>query len=471
MRFTLGAVCLALLLSTDAEARVPGSITRLSTGSASATQTAPAISGTNVVWTDTAVSGMFVNSDIYFLDTAGSVPARNLSNTPGEQEYLEDIDGPNVVYTHTGPTMPGDILVYDTGLSGATTIAASDMFVRYTQPAVRGRYVVYVRYIGLQPDIDGFDTALGSPLAPITNDAAAQLHPRVSGDLVVFEDYNSGNADIYGYRINGGAAPFVIASGVNQQITPDVDGNWVVWVETLAPGNDRIVAYDVQNRTLRNLTGSASNKVQPRISGTRVVWADDRAGNLDIWSYDLATNMEDVVVDGPGDQMLSDIDGGRVVYTSNETGFEQIYLFTSSTPPPPPPSLPRGCDPAFTNIVGSPTTITKAVNKIAIGKGTFSAVANKTHYMCIENGLPNGTQKTAWVVAAADGKVVLTPADFKPNSNPPRWVAAKLWLDDEDDEHGCGHKHRHHSGHGHNWQAALVGHPAATVKVSIRAAK
>jgi TolB protein len=471
MRFTLGAVCLTLVLSTDSAARVPGTITRLSTGSATATQTAPAISGTNVVWTDTSLSGMGTNSDIYFLDTAGSAPARNLSNTPGDQEYLEDIDGSNVVYTHTGPGMPGDILVYDTSLSAATTIAGSDLFVRYTQPAVRGRYVVYVRYVGVQPDIDGFDTAVGSPLAPITNDAAAQLHPRVSGDLVVYEDYASGNSDIHGYRINGNAPPFVIASGVNQQITPDVDGNWVVWVETLAPGNDRIVAYDVQNRTLRNLTGSASTKVQPRISGNRVVWADDRSGNLDIWSYDLATNMEDVLVDGPGDQMLSDIDGGRVVYTSNETGFEQIYLFTLSVQPPPGPTLPRGCDPAFTNLIGSPTTISKSVHKIATGKGHFNAVANKTHYMCVENGLPDGTKKTPWVVAAADGKVVLTPADFKPISNPPRWVAAKLWLHDEDDEHGCKHKHRHHNAQLHSWIAALVGHGAATVKISIRAAK
>jgi hypothetical protein len=38
-----------------------------------------------------------------------------------------------------------------------------------------------------------------------------------------------------------------------------------------------------------------------------VVWADDRAGNFDIYGYDLLTNTEDVMVDGPGDQTLASV--------------------------------------------------------------------------------------------------------------------------------------------------------------------
>jgi len=468
MRFTQAAVCLAPLflcgaLGSNADANVAGTITQLSTGSAASTQTAPAISRGNVVWTDTAqLGGGATNADIFFLDLAGG-PARNLTNTPGEQEYLEDIDGGNVVFTHTSPAMPGDILVYDTSLGSSTTIASSDALVRYAQPAVRGNYVVYIRFIGAQPDVDGYDLALGAPLSQITNDAALQLHPRVSDDLVVFEDYGSGSADIMGYRIGGGGLPFAIASGPNAQLTPDVDGDWVVWVETIAPGNDQIVAWNAATNAQRTLTTVASNKVQPRISGNQVVWADDRAGNLDIRSYDLATNVEDVLVDGPGDQMLSALDGNRVVYTSNQTGFEQIYLFTTTAPPP--SDLPPGCDPALTDLVGASTHVTKVGRKPEVERGQFDAVKGRRYFLCVENGLPNGTQRTFQVVAAADQRIVLTPANFRPHNDPPRWVAARLPTAGDDDlRHGMAPGR-------HRWQLAAAGPGPATLNVSVRVAK
>jgi beta propeller repeat protein len=454
----LSSLFVLTAVSTRAEARVAGTITRLSTGSVLATQSAPAISGNNVVWTDTSVLLGSTNSDIYFLDLASTLPALNLSNTFSEQEYLEDVDGQSVVYTHTGPGMPGDILVYDTALNMSTTVAASDSFVRYTQPAIRGRYVVFLRYVGVQPDIDGYDIALGAPLAPITNDPAAQLRPRVGGDLVVFEDYNSGNADIYGYRIGAGGLAFPIATGPTSQITPDVDEDWVVWVETVAPGNDRVMARNMLTGLDHVLTTVASNKMQPRVSRGRVVWADDRAGNMDLYSYTLATSTEEVMVDGAGDQMLSDIDGNRVVYTSNETGFEQIYLFTIAAPPP--SELPVGCDPALTDLVGTPVTIIKNSSKPVIGKGSFVTVPPKRYYMCVENGLPDGSRRSSNVVATVDGVVVLTNNEFRPANNPPRWVAAALNIHDDNPAGGV-----------HNWQVAVVNTTVATLTVSIRSAK
>jgi beta propeller repeat protein len=454
----LSSLFVLTALSTHADAGVPGTITRLSTGSALATQSAPAISGNNVVWTDTSFLLGSTNSDIYFLDLAGGLPALNLSNTFSEQEYLEDVDGQSVVYTHTGPGMPGDILVYDTALNMSTTVAASDSLIRYTQPAIRGRYVVFMRYVGAQPDVDGYDIALGAPLAPITNDPAAQLRPRVAGELVVFEDYNSGNADIYGYRINSGGAAFAIATGPNAQITPDVDEDWVVWVETLAPGHDRVMARNMVTGADQVLSSVVSSKMQPRVSRGRVVWADDRAGNMDIWSYNLVTSTEEVVVDGAGDQMLSDIDRNRVVYTSNETGFEQIYMFTIAAPPP--SELPVGCDPALTDLVGTPTVIIKNSSKPVTRTGSFLSAPPKRYYMCVENGLPDGSRRSSNVVASVDGVVVLTNNEFRPANNPPRWVAAPLNIHDDNPAGGL-----------HTWQVAVVNTTVATLTISIRSAK
>ena len=89
-------------------------------------------------------------------------------------------------------------------------------------------------------------------------------------------------------------------------------------------------AYDLLTHATMQLTTEASDKVFPRISGHRVVWSDDRNGNLDLYSYDLNTHVEQPLVTGAGDQFLADVDGDRVVYTGNQDGFEQVYLFTVS---------------------------------------------------------------------------------------------------------------------------------------------
>jgi beta propeller repeat protein len=453
-------------------------------GSATSSQTAPAISGTRVVWTDrTMLGGGSFNSDIVYVDTATATAPRNLTNTALEQEYLEDIDATYLVYTHSGPGMPGDILLYDLAGGAAQTIAASDSVVTYSLPAVSGRYVVYVRTLngpgGAQVDIDGYDIATGSPVGPITGDAALQSHPRVSGELVVYEDYGTGDADIHGWRVSTGAS-FPIATGAQQQRTPDIDGNWVVWVESQG-GTDQIVGWNASTGALQNFTTVASNKIQPRVSGNRVVWADDRSGNFDIRAYDLSTGVEDVLVDGPGDQVLSDIDGGRVVYSSNESGFEQIYLFEyASTPPPPPPgSKPRGCDPAFTDLVAGPTVLSKPGKKPVMATGQWNATKGKRYFMCVENGKPDGSLRTGHFLGVADGRVVLTPANFLPHANPPRWVAAEIRLhcgdDDDDDDHCGGHGHGHGHGHScggkHDWRAMIFSNSAAQAAISIRVAK
>jgi beta propeller repeat protein len=301
-----------------------GKITRLSTGSPEDQQNMPAISGTQVVWTNAQASPTgSTNFDIYLYDLATGA-SLNLTNTPADQEFLEDIDGGNVVWTHTSPQIPGDIVLYETGAGRLSTIASSNSVVHFEQPSIRGRYVAFLR-VAAQIDVMLYDILTGIP-SRLTVDAAVQGRPRVGADAVVFEDYTNGNADIMGYRISTGTI-FVIATGVDDQITPDVDGDTVVYVQTVA-GHDQIFTYDLVTRSTTQRTTSASTKVLPRISGSRIVWSDDRGGNLDLYLYDLSTSKEEPLVTGAGDQFLSDIDADRVVYTDNSAGFEQVFLYT-----------------------------------------------------------------------------------------------------------------------------------------------
>jgi len=427
--FACGLALVAGGRSSTAAAAVTGTVTRLTTGTQSSTQTWPMVSGTRVVWTNAGN-----DLDVWYLDLATGAPAINLTNTPTEQEFLEDIDGTQIVLTRTNQISAGDIVLIDASTGVQTTIAAAGGGVHYEQPAIRGRYVVFVRASG-QFDIDGYDVALGSPFpAPLTNDAAVQARPRVSTDVIVWEDYRNGNADVYGYRLSTGQQ-LTIATGASKQSQPDVDGDWVVWVDD-AGGSDQIWASNLATGVTRQITTAPSNKVQPRISGTRVVWADDRNGNLDVYTYDLATNVEDVLVAGTGDQMLSDIDGSRVVYTSNESGFESVYLFTIAAPPPPPPpppSVPPACDPSKTKALAAPLTVSRTGRGQTMGMRIYMTEGEdddelRKAVLCVENGKPDGSERTTQVMAIHDNSVVLTPADFRPASDGtlPRWVVVPL---------------------------------------------
>src|SRR5437773_319736 len=68
-----------------------GTVTRLSSGSATDQQNAPAISGNQVVWTDASTGAGGSNFDIVSLDLANPGTPINLTNTPIDQEFLEDI--------------------------------------------------------------------------------------------------------------------------------------------------------------------------------------------------------------------------------------------------------------------------------------------------------------------------------------------------------------------------------------------
>src|SRR5260370_32941602 len=113
---------IAFGLVLPAHAGAPGTITQLSTSSATDQQNSPAISGTNVVWTDmnTGMGGSHV--DICLLNLGVGASLLNLTNTPAEQEFLEDIDNGNVVWTRTSASSPGDIVVYNIGPAPSSTV-------------------------------------------------------------------------------------------------------------------------------------------------------------------------------------------------------------------------------------------------------------------------------------------------------------------------------------------------------------
>ena len=258
---------------------------------------------------------------------------------------------------------------------------------------------------------------------------------------------------------------------------PDIDGNSVVWIEE-DNGAQQLWITSLVANTKRQLTTVASTKIQPRISGTRIVWADNRSGNLDIYGYDLSANQEELVVGGAGDQMLSDIDGDpRGLHLEREWVRVGLPVHLRRAAPPaaaPSPAAEHpaarvrseqdhpGREPGQNHAFG---TAARARIRLVPGLGREGLLS------CVENGLPNGSQRTAHLLATVDWSVALSPANFMPESQPPHYVATRILE---------GHPHFWWFGRGHDndlqrfhrWAAMLFGaERSATVTISVRVAK
>jgi beta propeller repeat protein len=99
----------------------------------------------------------------------------------------------------------------------------------------------------------------------------------------------------------GGGAAAIVAASSHHQDRPAVDGNWLVWEEYLSSTDVVIRAKNLVTGEVRNLSSTVGFRTNPDIRGTRVVWEDQRSGNGDIYTTDLAANKgEQVAVSGAG---------------------------------------------------------------------------------------------------------------------------------------------------------------------------
>ena len=108
------------------------------------------------------------------------------------------------------------------------------------------------------------------------------------------------------------------------------------------------------------LTTNPADQYDPAISGDLVVYTDARAGNADVWYYDIGAGQEVQVTNALGDQKLSDVSNGSVVYVDLPTS--DVVLYSAVT--------------------GSTTNLTASANSVslypAIGDGTVAWVDDRT---------------------------------------------------------------------------------------------
>jgi len=222
----------------------------------------------------------------------------------------------------------------------------------------------------------GLASAVAAPVQ-ITTDLANQGRPELHGDIIVWKDYRAGNWDIYSFNLSSsdeqpvstntayqnlaatnGTTNFwqdnragtwdiyyrsvllgfeqPLVSGTGNQGLAVVDGNNVVYVDDKpdageTAGNNDIYTINFSTRVIKAVCTNTASQWQPRISGTLVVWEDNRNGNWDIYMKDLSDGGEKRLTSSPGDEKVADISGDIVVWQSTLNGVTDIHMMKLKT--------------------------------------------------------------------------------------------------------------------------------------------
>jgi len=126
------------------------------------------------------------------------------------------------------------------------------------------------------------------------------------------------------------AAPVQITSDPANQGRPEIHGDIVVWKDFRA-GNWDIYSYNLSSHTEQPVSVNPAYQNLAASNGTTNFWQDNRSGNWDIYYRSVLLGFEQPLVSGTGNQGLAVVDGNNVVYVDDKSGNNDIYTIDLST--------------------------------------------------------------------------------------------------------------------------------------------
>lgn len=124
----------------------------------------------------------------------------------------------------------------------------------------------------------------------------------------------------------------LVSSGTRYKGEPAVSGSRLVWLDE-RDRTHNIYLYDLDTRSETRITNTPGDRHLPDISGDKIVWrqADQREGDTDIFCYDLATGQERAITADQANQSAPRIDNGRIVWMDDRNGNWDIYMYDLAT--------------------------------------------------------------------------------------------------------------------------------------------
>jgi TolB protein len=284
-----------------------------------ADQLDPAISGNHVVYTDSRNS----DNDIYWYDLQTNQEFQITSG--GGDQMLSAISGEWVAYTDFGRGN-ADAVVYN--ILTEQSLRVTENPANQRKPTISGHRLVYEDDRAGDWNIYLYDLETHTE-TQLTTDASNQRNPVISGNIVVWEDYRSGNADVYMMNLETGEVRQVTFSSA-QETDPYVDGDVIVFFSNERSVGD-VYYYRVSTGETVSVTGdSVAFERNPTVSGDFVVFESYADGNSHLWVHSISLGITRQVTTAPANQYLHDLSGNRVVYTDDRNGNLDIYAATFS---------------------------------------------------------------------------------------------------------------------------------------------
>ena len=197
------------------------------------------------------------------------------------------------------------------------------------------------------------ETAVTGKETRITSAPAEQRSPAIAGNQIVWlDERNSNHLQVYRYDLNTHVESRVSTVPLNpQQTDPSpnpplssvllqngaaVSGSTVVWKDN---------RYDHQAVYRADLSAKTETSLFPQstvgdsslaIDGSRMVWEDtrnstDAASNTDIYLYDFSTQTETRITTHASDQLAPDISGDKIVWSDTRLGGYTIFMYDLTT--------------------------------------------------------------------------------------------------------------------------------------------
>jgi hypothetical protein len=287
-------------------------------------------------------------------------------------DFLSDVDGSQVTYTHL--TTQSDIGLYDTA-TGQSRIVSQVVPSNRRESRIGGSTLVWqdFDYTGdtRTPEITVEDLSTGV-VTRLTNDALLDKDPAVSpdGNTIVWtkcQQDGTGCAVWEATRTGSSWQSTALADATGSPYPlPDTDGHVVVY--TIGDGSDQDVYWQPVGGGEAHQLALPGQQINPNVSSGVITFEQldttTQVPNYDIYAYDIATNTLYRVTDTPQDETLNDVwvSPGRrlrIVWTAAESDYN-VYGITVQLP-----SIPGSVtlSPAGgTQAVGSAASVTATVD-------------------------------------------------------------------------------------------------------------